>query len=219
MHVVFRKPDSKDGKGHISGCLLKTVAKCGATPSPAPPKPIEPTIEFECAMRSAAYEYALHLMPSRGTFVDAFDAFELASMCNETRPEAEGRGQWALSANIASNTAHEINVDSKTGSDGTGSGTAAKPFATVEKGVSACRAALPCSVRVHPGEYYLQATLALTAADAGLRIVGVPTADGELPLLSGGVPLAGLKWYISELKQTSLQCFIYSMLLLVQWSV
>jgi len=155
-------------------------------------------------MRSAAYEYALHLMPSRGTFVDAFDAFELASMCNETRPEAEGRGQWALSANTASNTAHEINVDSKTGSDGTGSGTAAKPFATVEKGVSACRAALPCSVRVHPGEYYLQATLALTAADAGLRIVGVPTADGELPLLSGGVPLAGLKWYISELKQTSL---------------
>jgi hypothetical protein len=165
-------------------------------------------------MRQAAYAFAQHLMPSRGSFVDAFDAFELATMCNKTRPADEGRSDWALTA--ATITASEAvasslsvyHVDANSGSD-TNAGTSAKPFATVEKGVLACRGKLgntvhardvsttlasQCSVMVHTGTYYLTNTLSLTTHDSGLSIIGVPSASGELPTISGGVPLTDLAW-------------------------
>ena len=39
-------------------------------------------------MREAAYRYAKKLLPSRGVLVEVFDAMELASQCNMTRPSS-----------------------------------------------------------------------------------------------------------------------------------
>ena len=196
------------GPGHYSGCNAAAIKCNNAPPRPPDPTPSKVPLEFECGMRAAAYRFAKHLFPSRGAFVEAFDAFELATMCNETRPAASAassRAGWALATAAAdqarrhgsagASTSTEFHVDSSTGSDGN-SGAASKPFASVERGVGACRGHAPCTVFVHasPVDYYLKQPLQLGPADSGLSIVGVPTTTGALPVLSGGVPLSGLSW-------------------------
>ena len=56
----------------------------------------------------------------------------------------------------------------KSGSDSSGTGSAASPFASLEKAQQAARAAAkPVTVSVGAGKYYLNSTLTLTASDSG----------------------------------------------------
>ena len=198
------------GPGHTTGCN-KAAVSCKKHPPIGPSGPSKVPLEFECGMREAAYQFGQHLAPARGTFVELFDAMQLETMCNKTRPKstaASSRAGWVAAAVGAahaqrgaasrqrkdnSETAKEFHVNSASGSD-TGPGTAAAPFASVERGVQACRGATAtsaaesyspgsCTVLVHaPGTYYLKQTLQLGAADSGLTIQGLPTATGEMPV-------------------------------------
>ena len=192
------------GPGHTSGCNSAAIS-CSKHPPIGPSGPSKVPLEFECGMREAAYRFGQHIAPARGAFVELFDAMQLATLCNKSRPSpsapASSRVGWAAAAAAVSAAATagggvEFHVSSA-GSD-TNPGTAAAPFASVERGVGACRAAPKgsgCTVLVHaPGTYYLKQTLQLDAADSGLTIKGLPTAAGDLPVLSGGVPLSGLSW-------------------------
>jgi hypothetical protein len=187
------------GPGHTTGCNSAAVS-CKNHPPIGPSGPSKVPLAFECGMREAAYHFGQHLAPARGTFVELFDAMQLESMCNKTRPKSTAacsRAGWVAAAAAAaqrsagrkdsSETAKEFHVNSASGSD-TNPGTSASPFASVERGVQACRGATTasspgsCTVLVHaPGTYYLKQTLQLGAADSGLTIQGLPTATGEMP--------------------------------------
>jgi hypothetical protein len=197
--------------GHTSGCDPAMVGPACGRPRPPPaPPPQKVPVEFECGMRAAAYDFAKHLMPSRGAFVEVFDAMQLETMCNRTRPAdtslQASRAGWAVdvasaeaeaAAAAAGSEGTAVHVDGSSGSD-TNPGTAAKPVATIEKGVAACRSQLPCSVMISAGTkgttYYLKDTLTLTPSDSGISLIGVPSTAGAMPTLSGGELLTGLTW-------------------------
>ena len=199
------------GPGHVSGCNSAAVS-CKKHPPIGPSGPSKVPLEFECGMREAAYHFGQHLAPARGTFVELFDAMQLETLCNKTRPvstAASSRASWVAAMvpghqsihgrrDRSSKTLKEFHVGAS-GSDAN-PGSATSPFASIERAVGACRVAkkalsYPCKVLVHaPGTYYLNQTLQLGASDTGLTIQGLSTPDGELPVLSGGVPLSGMSW-------------------------
>jgi hypothetical protein len=76
------------------------------------------------------------------------------------------------------------------GGKDTNSGSAAKPFASLEKARDAARLAKDKSntVLLHAGTYHLEKTLELTPADNGLVI---KAAGKEAPVLSGGRTISG----------------------------
>ena len=216
-HCVVRSDgvwQPKPQGGHTSGCNPNAVKNCRFRPPPPPPSPsppspppLVPSAEFDCGMREAAYEYAKHLMPSRGAFEEMHDAFELHTRCNLSRPvvtstAASSRALWraAIDADLrrANGTARTVHVKT-TGSDDNNDGSEGKPFATVARGVAACvqSGARGCSVVVSAGRYELNSTLLLGPDASGVQILGVSggsAGNGAWPVLSGGTQLKGLQW-------------------------
>jgi hypothetical protein len=144
----------------------------------------------DCHGRLTAYEYSLTLIPARAPQVEVFDALELEG-CGVTRPQD---APWpAVKLNVSS-SGTTFYVDATKGSDSFGSGKIGAPFATIEKAMGALRAALaPRTLILRAGVHYLKQTLALTPADSGLTISGMP--DGtEVAWISGGALLPPLKW-------------------------
>src|SRR5688572_4795254 len=104
--------------------------------------------------------------------------------------------QYLLLAALAvSASAAEFHV-SPQGRD-TNAGTAAKPFATLEKARNAARAAKGDrhKVLLHGGTYHLEKTLELSPADSGLVI---QAAGKETPVLSGGRAINGWRSLTEE---------------------
>ena len=210
-HCVVRSDgvwQPKPEGGHTSGCNPNAVNNCRFRPPPPPsPPPLVPSAEFDCGMREAAYEYAKHLMPSRGAFQEMHDAFELHTRCNLSRPvvasaAASSRALWraAIDADLrrANGTARTFHV-APSGSDVKNDGSGGKPFATVARGVAACvqSGARGCSVVVSAGRYELNSTLLLGPEASGIQILGVSggtAAAGAWPVLSAGTRLKGLLW-------------------------
>jgi hypothetical protein len=111
-------------------------------------------------------------------------------------------------AAITAALAAELHV-SPTGSDVSGDGSAARPFATLPAAQAAARKALrqrPLTadvvVRVHPGTYYQREALRFSSADAGrdgfrMRWIGPGPAAGTDPataaVVHGGVRVGGWK--------------------------
>ena len=78
---------------------------------------------------------------------------------------------------------------SPSGSDGSGDGSAAKPYATLGKGQTAARSAgSPVTIRVGAGDYWQKEPLALTAADSGASWVG---AGAGATVVRGGAAVIG----------------------------
>lgn len=88
------------------------------------------------------------------------------------------------------------------GPDGadTNPGTRERPFATLEKAVAAARAdASVETIYVKPGDYWFpDRPLELTAADSGLRIVGLGGEGGSGPVLHGGFEIRGFERVAGE---------------------
>ena len=159
---------------------------------------------LDCALRKLGLEYA------RKTLGDSrhldmilprvHRAFNL-SMCGEPLPTPQ-RSQHRDSpdtvraAAVASGSRKEIFV-SPAGSDSSGDGSEAKPFATVEKAQTAARrtvAAGGAVVWLREGTHFQVAgPLTLTTADAGCTYAGYP---GENATLSGSIAAlpADLQW-------------------------
>jgi len=74
-------------------------------------------------------------------------------------------------------------------------GTLGKPFATVQRAQLAVRKARG-TVYLRGGAYYLPSTLVFTDQDSGDQAIPVVyrSYGSEKPVLSGGVPLVGLRW-------------------------
>jgi hypothetical protein len=204
-------------------CWLKSAAgKPGTTPQanctsalvvnpPGPPTPPKPDntgdrpegvdTATDCAMRRLAVEFAGSLRPDAPPLVHA--ALKLEELCNDSAPAEPIQARAAVAARPprASSQglpARTLHVDGFAGSDGSGDGSASKPFRSVEKAVSASRT-LPgrtgLAVTIELGAttqpYELAAPLHLTAADSHLTIASAP--GGKKATITGGRVLSP-KW-------------------------
>jgi hypothetical protein len=103
---------------------------------------------------------------------------------------------YVCAPNTVAPSAGAFYADPVNGDDGN-AGTQASPFRTIGRGLQATRAvtpAAPAQLVLRAGTFWLAAaggTLQLSPADSGLTISAFP---GEAPVVSGGVPLAGLTW-------------------------
>lgn len=155
----------------------------------------------DCMAYGVAYEYALRVMPARAPHREVWDALRLGPDCGAPPPPSrEELGlppPWPPAATDAAPSAGGPTFYvSPTGSDTTGDGSLAAPFATVRRGVDATRAARPpgagpASVILRAGLHVLGDTVALDARDAGLTIANYP---GEAAWVSGGAPVSPAVW-------------------------
>ena len=153
--------------------------------------------DLDCAVRSLAAQFSAHLLPWADPALAA-DALRLAIDCNASSPAAAATSSTTISAapNAIAPAADAFYADAVNGDDGN-AGTQAAPFRTIARGLQATRAitpAAPAQLVLRAGTFWLASsggTLELTPADSQLTISAFP---GEAPVVSGGVPLAGLSW-------------------------
>lgn len=145
---------------------------------------------LDCGVRRAAFSYALSLFPSRNNR-DVHDSLQLAAYCGDPLPPST---LPSPPLPLLSGATPSFYCDSKLGSDTSGDGSQASPFASIQRGVGACRSVGGggCSVVLRDSApFYLSAPLSLDGRDSGLTITAFP---GEAPVVSGGTPLEGLEW-------------------------
>ena len=154
------------------------------------PNGIDPSTD--CAMRWLTYNYSVHLLPQRAPLQSVFDALRLQLDCNATLPStAAALPRPSRRASSSPSYAATYFADAVHGSD-SNPGTQAAPFATIGRAVAASRSGpRPPQIVLRNGTFYLPSTIELGAADSGLSITAFPS---ESPVLSGGVPLAAMKW-------------------------
>eukprot|EP01051_Picozoa_sp_SAG22_P000690 SAG22_NODE_20_length_32168_cov_40.859241_20_plen_362_part_00 len=178
--------------------LLVAGARAAAGSGPAPPPGDVPADlhELECAFHTFALEFGTQHVPSASKALH--DALNLGSCPGTADQVAEitARAQVAAAAAAAAAAAPAGPLDSPfasvihvatTGSDASGTGSPAAPFATLGRAQKAAQAAAkPASVVVAAGKYHLNSTLTLGASDSG---VAWSAAAGATVTLSGGVAL------------------------------
>jgi hypothetical protein len=184
---------------HPSSLALSLLAALAALAAGQSPPSVRD--QFDCLMRNYAVEFAQAIQPFRSAqvFSDIADALagspEKASGCNVTFTPAQGQAAQAASrfphlhatpkAPAAGGATLYVSLS---GSDATGTGALAAPFATLARALQASRATPGAdTIVLRGGVYARQATIVLGPADSGLTITNFP---GEEVWLSGGTPLA-----------------------------
>lgn len=149
--------------------------------------PYEALPDVDCAIRLLAYNFSSVVTPWADA-TNVFDALRLDADCNASRPVPAPRRASSVSIREGASTFFV----SPAGSD-SAAGTQAAPFASILRALAAARAAAspPSTIVLREGTYFLSAPLELDAGDSGLSVQAFP---GEVPVISGGVPLAGLAW-------------------------
>jgi len=143
--------------------------------------------DVDCAIRALALNYSIVATPWADPTA-VFDALRLDADCGAARPAASPRA--ASLRPVAAPDASTFYV-SPAGSDAA-AGTQGAPFASLPRALAATRAAAPpATIVLRGGTYFLAAPLELGAADSVLTLQAYP---GEAPVISGGAPLAGLRW-------------------------
>eukprot|EP01047_Picozoa_sp_COSAG01_P018062 COSAG01_NODE_970_length_12375_cov_27.268736_4_plen_656_part_00 len=156
-------------------------------------------LDFSCAYRAFAAEFASHLRPDADPTL-VFDALQLGTLCQQTRPSAAHRP--AAAATTPSSAQPEVAAVVYVAVDGSDDapGTRAAPKRTIAEGLAATRALLPAgrprALRIGGGTYHLDTPLVLTAADSHLTIAASGTGA---VWVSGARPLpTGLRWQRSS---------------------
>lgn len=163
------------------------------------PLSVDPALD--CGMRTLAWNYSLFLRPDLAPQQAVFDALRLGADCGLPTPTAttdlasprtvEAAFEDRVTARFGAEYAATWYADPVNGND-SNSGTLQSPFKTVQKAVSAARSGpSPALIQLRNGTFYLSAPVLLTADDSGLTIAGYP---GEVPVISGGLPLGTLSW-------------------------
>lgn len=160
--------------------------------------------QFDCNMRNYAVEYAQSIQPFRTSqvFMDIANALdgspEKASGCNVSFTPAlasynPSRFPFLTASPKAPSSGGATFYVSLTGSDSTGDGSQATPFASISRALQATRATPGTdTIVLRGGVYTSQATIVLLPIDSGLTITNFP---GEEVWLSGGTPLpTGNAW-------------------------
>lgn len=150
--------------------LLLALLPAAALGGGSTPPGVSP--EFDCAVRSLAYEFAGSISP--GTSLDTVrEALELSALCGAPPPgpaDSERRPAAAPpSCDVHVNSAQSLKA-----------------------GVAAARAHDSHTVCLAPGTYRLSEPLLLSAKDSSLRITAADPANP--PTISGAVSLNGLTW-------------------------
>jgi hypothetical protein len=154
---------------------------------------------FDCPMRQMALDYANFTLPGANLAVVAA-ALNISACHGGVAPTWAGRSTnnsplhpRSDEAAAAVAAAAATIVVATTGSDTTGDGSVAKPFATVHRAQAAARlVGKGAVVSIRAGTYYLPKPLQLTELDSGSSYISHP--GDEHPILSGGEPLKGLIW-------------------------
>ena len=161
-----------------------------------PPPPVVPEFEeLECRLHQMAFEFATSKVRTNPKALH--DALMLGAHCSTVaNKEANAR---VLAA--APPTRGELPDDGSTiyvattGSDASGTGSEAAPFASLHAAAAAIRKqpvhSRATTVLVRRGKYYLNETLVLGAADSSVRWAAY---RGEQVTLSGGKQLSKLDW-------------------------
>lgn len=166
---------------------LTAAAAAASSPHSARIGPYEALPDLDCAIRTLAYNFSSVITPWADA-VNVFDALRLDADCNATRPASSPRRASTVPIAAGASTFYV----SPSGSD-SAAGTQAAPFASIPRALAAARAAAspPSTIVLREGTFFLSAPLEIDAGDSGLTIQAFP---GEVPVVSGGVSLAGLGW-------------------------
>jgi hypothetical protein len=167
------------------------------TPADVPPS-------FDCAIRSAAWQYGKKLLPERGQFSTLFDALQLGACPGLSRP-AE-RDTWSQRDDPLPTDQPVLFVSTATAT-GTVAESQQHTYKTVHEAVEASRRlrarGAPATIALRQGVHYVGETLQLGEADSGLTLRSYP---GEAAGLSAGVPLS-TEWRKSSACRGSAPCY------------
>ena len=163
-----------------------------------------------CPFRLAAHRHALALQPNRKPHLLVFDALQLSTLCNVSRPPEPPLASTSVdvaagpiiaagtgTTTTASGDDGTVYADAVHGDDSSGTGSMASPFRTVHRALAATRAGGSRSIVLRAGTYHQGdpaegGPLMIEAQDSGLTLAG---AAGERVVLTGGVGLScGGKW-------------------------
>ena len=199
------------GPGGVAMALLALARPLSAHPDPAN------LAELDCAVSAMAIEFASAKFPadSAGVAAALHTALHVGECAGDggRQPAAAaadpgpqlGGYRTAAATPPGGGAAVQLYV-SPSGSDASGDGSEAKPFATIQKAQAEVRktpvASRPATtIYLRAGTHYLRETLTLTPEDSGASAAApvIYTAyHGENVTISGGVPLATaaspLKW-------------------------
>eukprot|EP01046_Picozoa_sp_COSAG06_P029567 COSAG06_NODE_2749_length_6349_cov_6.086400_1_plen_765_part_00 len=146
---------------------------------------------FECPMRQMALDYANFSLPAGANLAAVAAALNMSVCHGGAAPTSTARSTPSPTHSMGEVQTVTI-VVATTGSDTSGDGSLAKPFASVHRAQAEARkAGKGAVVSIRAGTYYLLSPLELTERDSGTSYVNHP---GEHPVISGGEPLKGLTW-------------------------
>ena len=188
---------AQPGVMHLRAALLIVfAAAAGRASAQYGPDPPDTPPAFKCAWRKLAAKYAHVNRPDADAKV--YDALQLGQYCGSAEyprpdeaalptvfPPREGGPSAPPPAGVF--------ADADRGSDDTGTGTAAAPFATIQKAVDAA-ATKPADERrviLRNGTFHPAATVQIPHGAHGLSIEGMA---GEEAWVSGGTKLDPIDW-------------------------
>eukprot|EP00756_Hemistasia_phaeocysticola_P047054 Hpha_TRINITY_DN20940_c0_g1::TRINITY_DN20940_c0_g1_i1::g.139755::m.139755 len=155
---------------------------------------------LECALHQEAFEFGSRLTTSNLGSLSAALNLESCARRGLLSPSQVAANRRALEASPARPSHHFTRpigsgptfFVATDGSDSSGDGSSASPFATLEHARDAARqAANGATIFVRGGKYFLNRTLELTPQDSGLTIAAY---GGEQVILSGARRLGALDW-------------------------
>jgi hypothetical protein len=129
---------------------------------------------FDCAIRSAAWEYGKKLMPARGSFRSLYDALQLGACSDDAAGQHTPHDVWMPPTDPLPTDQSVLYVNPM--------GTAVHSdltFGTVHEAVEASRKlrerhGQAMTIALRAGVHYLPATLNLGPADSGLTLRSYP---------------------------------------------
>eukprot|EP01079_Euglenida_sp_SAG-EU17-18_P010637 gene10638-1933_t len=199
------------------GACLPAAVSCRRPPPPPIPHRLDPPRSMPASAcrrhppRKTGLEFAQQLQPFRSqqAFQEVADALNglapspLPWTLSGPKPRpnalpklAQERGSRVAWAPLPPTSTTSVYADAVKGSDASGDGTEAKPFASLTKAVSAVRATgprgadQPAAIILRDGTFHLPAPLELGSADSYLAFQAYP---GEQAVVSGALPLS-VQW-------------------------
>ena len=138
----------------------------------------------DCAIKELAWNYSKKLLPERGNLLSVFDALQLQTKCNITRPINIKMKTRRSSPFNTDSSSHVVFVHRTKGSDGN-DGRDMTPVASLSAAKNLCRQRRGstehiCTIFLMEGVHELKETLILGPEDSGTSFVG------DNAIVSGG---------------------------------
>ncbi|CAE7521386.1 unnamed protein product [Symbiodinium natans] len=155
---------------------------------------LDPETDLDCGARQLAYLYAQRLQPWLAPHREVFDALQLHTVCGQVPPERGSGGEQQRDPEPASSNTRLGIFVSPAGDDKGGTGSEARPFASLHRALQVRRSHPEArKIILRGGVHFLglNGTVHLGPGDSELEISSYP---GEEAWLSGGIPLKDVAW-------------------------